>query len=174
MDDFIIGFLDESSPQPTSNTQRLWSFIKSSVKKSTTKMRANTFGFYTINGESVVDFKGDSKKESVCEFLERIRENPGKTIIMVLDNFRSHWTNKTRRKARNLNIIPVFLPPYSPNLNPIEQIWRIIKRVLSPLFIKTLDEKHWMNLKKLSRVVYELTQRISFAEKWIKRFLNIG
>ena len=84
-------------------------------------MRANTFGFYAINGESVVDFKGDSKKESVCEFLEKIREkNPGKTIVIILDNFRSHWTEKTRRKARNLNIIPVSLPPYSPDLNPIE------------------------------------------------------
>ncbi|MHC1587922.1 MAG: hypothetical protein ACXQTX_05635, partial [Candidatus Syntropharchaeia archaeon] len=41
-----------------------WSFNKPSVKKNTTKMRANTFGFYAINGESVVDFKGDSKKES--------------------------------------------------------------------------------------------------------------
>jgi len=44
------------------------------VKKNTTKMRANTFGFYAINGKSVVDFKGNSKKESVCEFLEKIRE----------------------------------------------------------------------------------------------------
>ena len=73
----IIGFLDETSPQLNANTQRLWSFNKPSVKKNTTKMRANTFGFYAINGESVVDFKEDSKKESVCEFLEKIREkNP--------------------------------------------------------------------------------------------------
>ncbi|OFV68425.1 MAG: transposase (ISH16) [Candidatus Syntrophoarchaeum caldarius] len=167
----IIGFLDETSPQLTSNTQRLWSFNKPAVKKNTTKMRANTFGFYAINGESVVDFKENSKKESVCEFLERIRErNPEKTIVIILDNFRSHWAKKTRRKARKLNIILIFLPPYSPDLNPIEQIWRIIKRVLSPLFIKTLDE-----LKKvISKSFYELTQRISFAEKWIKRFLNIG
>ena len=134
-------------------------------------MRANTFGLYAINGESVVDFKGDSKKESVCEFLEKIRQkNPDKTIIIILDNFRSHWTEKTRRKARNLNIIPVSLPPYSPDLNPIEQIWRAIKRVLSPLFIKTLDE-----LKEvISKSFYELTQRTSFAEKWIEKFLNFG
>ncbi|MHC1584443.1 MAG: hypothetical protein ACXQTM_07470 [Methanosarcinales archaeon] len=45
LDDFIIGFLDESSPQLNANTQRLWSFNKPSVKKNTTKMRANTFGF---------------------------------------------------------------------------------------------------------------------------------
>ena len=126
---------------------------------------------FLCDGESVVDFKKKSKKGSVCEFLENIREkNSGKTIVIVLNNFRSHRARKTRRKVKKLNIIPVFLPPYSPDLNPIEQIWRIIKRVLSPLFIKTLDE-----LKEvISKSFYELTQRISFAEKWIKRFLNIG
>ncbi|MHC1636276.1 MAG: rhodanese-like domain-containing protein [Candidatus Methanospirareceae archaeon] len=39
-----------------------------------------------------------------------------------------------------MNMVLVYLPPYSPDLNPIEQIWRAIKRVLSPLFIKTLEE----------------------------------
>lgn len=167
----IIGFLDETSPQLTSNTQRLWSFNKPSVKKNTTKMRVNTFGFYAINGESVVDFKEDSKKESVCEFLEEIRNrNPEKTIVIVLDNFRSHWARKTRIKAEKLNMVLVYLPPYSPDLNPIEQIWRAIKRVLSPLFIKTLEE-----LKEvISNSFYQLTQRISFAEKWIRKFLNFG
>ncbi|WP_086975715.1 IS630 family transposase [Archaeoglobus fulgidus] len=167
----IIGFLDETSPQLNANTQRLWSFNKPSVKKNTTKMRANTFGFYAINGESVVDFKENSKKESVCEFLEKIREkNPDKIIIIVLDNFRSHWARKTRRKAKKLNMVLVYLPPYSPDLNPIEQIWRVIKRVLSPLFIKTLEE-----LKEvISNSFYQLTQRMSFEEKWIKKFLNFG
>ncbi|MHC1567757.1 MAG: transposase, partial [Candidatus Syntropharchaeia archaeon] len=117
-----------------------WSFNKPSVKKNTTKMRANTFGFYAINGKSVVDFKENSKKKSVCEFLERMREK------MVL------------------------VPPYSPDLNPIEQIWRAIKRVLSLLFIRTLEE-----LKEvISNSFYRLTHRISFAEKWIEKFLNFG
>jgi len=151
VDDFIIGFLDESSPQLNANTQRLWSFNKPSVKKNTTKKRSNTFGFYAINGASVVDFKEDSKKESVCEFLEKIREkNPGKTIVIVilLDNFRSHWARKTRRRAKKLNIVLIYLPPYSPDLNPIEQIWRAIKRELSS------SPKLQMSLKKSSRVVF--------------------
>ena len=90
--------------------------------QDTTKIRANTFGFYSINGQSVVDFKQDSKKESVCEFFELVREqNMGKDIILILDNFRSHWAKKTRMKAEELEITLVFLPPYSPDLNPIEK-----------------------------------------------------
>jgi len=36
-------------------------------------MRANTFGFYALNGESAVDFKEHSKKEDVHRFLFTIR-----------------------------------------------------------------------------------------------------
>lgn len=67
-------------------------------------------------------------------------------------------------------MVLVYLPPYSPDLNPIEQIWRVIKRVLSPLFVKTLDELKGV----ISNSFYDLTQRMSFAEKWIKKFLNFG
>jgi len=91
-DDFILGFLDEASPQLNANTQRLWSFNKPVVKKNPSVSNA-------INGESVVDFKEDSKKESVCEFLEKIRQkNPDKTIIIILDNFRSHRGKKDKKK----------------------------------------------------------------------------
>ena len=67
-------------------------------------------------------------------------------------------------------MVLVYLPPYSPDLNPIEQIWRAIKRVLSPLFIKTLEELE----EVVSNSFYQLTQRMSFAEKWIKKFLRFG
>ncbi|CAD7769470.1 hypothetical protein FHEFKHOI_00621 [Candidatus Methanoperedenaceae archaeon GB50] len=42
--------LDETSPQlDRKHSKRLWPFNKSAVKKNTTKMRANTLGFYAIN-----------------------------------------------------------------------------------------------------------------------------
>jgi len=165
----IIGFLDEASPQLNANTQRLWSFSKPVVRKNTTKLKANTFGFYALNGESTVDFKESSKKEDVCEFLEQIRENnPDKPIVLILDNFRSHWANKTRETASKLGISLVFLPPYSPDLNPIEFIWKSIKRELSPLLIKTLEE--------LTGVIKECFDRfsksLSFARNWISEFLS--
>lgn len=65
----LIVFLDEESPQTTANTQRLWSFGKSTIRKNTTKFRANTFGFSSLNSTSTIDFEPNSKKESVCGFL---------------------------------------------------------------------------------------------------------
>ena len=168
-DDLIIGFLDETSPQTAANTQRLWSFTKPVIKKNTTNIRANTFGFYALNGESQIAFMENSKKQSVCGFLEQIREaNPERDIVVILDNFRSHWANKTREKARELNISLVYLPPYSPDLNPIEFIWKSIKRHISPLFIETKE----MFLDTIQGMFYTLVKSLSFAGDWINEYLE--
>ena len=61
----VIGFLDESSPQTTENKQRFWSFTKPRIVKNTSKIRANTFGFYPVNGKEVVEFMDNSKSPKV-------------------------------------------------------------------------------------------------------------
>ena len=166
----VLGFFDECSPQTTANTQRLWSFGKPKIRKNTTKIRANTFGFYPLNGNSVIDFKENSKKESVCEFFELMGEqNPGKDIILILDNFRSHWAKKTRQLAEDLGITLVFLPPYSPDLNPIEYIWKSVKRGLSPLLIESAD-----HLKSsVNGLFIKLSKKLSFAKRWIEKIMPI-
>ena len=110
MEESIIGFFDESAPQTTANTVRLWSFRKPEIIKDTSKYRANTFGFYSINGKSVVRFQDHSKKENIILFLETIREsNPEKPIIVILDNFRSHHSKAVKESAESLNIKLIFL-----------------------------------------------------------------
>lgn len=164
----IFGFLDESRPKTTSNTQRFWSFEKPEKERNTTNYQANTFGFYSPNGESVVTFKENSKKERVCEFLERIREeNPEEEIVMILDNFSSHRAKAAREKAEELGIKLVFLPPYSPDLNPIEQIWRGIKREISKTFFETKEEF----LGLIKNAFEKLSDKMSYAEGWIDKFL---
>ncbi len=99
------------------------SFTKPEFKKNTTKLRANAFGFYALNGTSVIDFMQNSRKESVCEFLTKIRsKNIKRRIVVILDRFSSHRAFDTIKCAEKLGIILVFLPPYSPDLNPIEYI----------------------------------------------------
>ena len=168
-DDVVIGFLDEASPQTTANTQRLWSFRKPILYKNTTKIRANTFGFYSINGNAVIDFKDYSNKESVCDFLVKIREkNPNGRIVIILDNFRSHKAKATLQCANDLGIELIFLPPYSPDLNPIEFIWKSIKRVISPRFI--IDIEHMKAI--IGEKFLEFSSSISFARGWVDTFLG--
>jgi putative transposase len=168
-DGAIVGFLDESSPQTTSNTQRFLSFGKPTILKNTTKLRANAFGFYALNGVSVIDFKEHSKKEDVCEFFREIRcNNPNDEIVLILDNFRSHRAKDSIQCANECNIKLLFLPPYSPDLNPIEFIWKSIKRVVSRTFIKDLE---YMKQTILTTFL-KYASRLSFADRWIEKFLN--
>lgn len=165
----MIGFLDETSPQTTANSQRLWSFTRPVITKNTTKLRANTFGFYALNGTSVIDFREHSRKEDVCAFLGRIREeNPGKNLLIILDNFRSHHANQTVEFALKEHIELVYLPPYSPDLNPLEYIWKSIKRIVSATFIQDLD--HFKEI--IESYFKQYAVRLGYARKWIEKFMS--
>jgi transposase len=50
--------------------------------------------------------------------------------IVVLDNLGSHKASRMRKLLRAAGIKLFFLPPYSPDLNPIEQVFFKIKRLL--------------------------------------------
>jgi hypothetical protein len=56
--------------------------------------------------------------------------------ILVLDNGAFHKAKAVQWPA---NVTPVFLPPYSPELNPIERLWRELKDKLADCTVQTLD-----------------------------------
>ena len=59
-------------------------------------------------------------------FLDEFsKENPSELKVMVLDNGAFH---KSKSLVIPENIVLVFLPPYSPELNPAEKVWWLIKR----------------------------------------------
>jgi transposase len=129
-----IGFIDESSCQNNSNSVKLWSSIKNpKLVKNPEKLKANTIGYYSIIGNSTEEIIEDSTKETLSKFLTKIRDKNTEfeNIIVILDNYKSHHSNLFISKANSLNISLVFLPPYSPDLNPIEYIWKSVKRILS-------------------------------------------
>jgi len=85
---------------------------------------------------------------------------------MILDNFRSHKAKIVQECADELGIVLVYLPPYSPDLNPIEYIWKDAKRVISKTFIKNLNA-----LKRvISKIFLECSKKSSYAKSWISKF----
>ena len=115
-----IGFLDESSPQNKANTVRVWSFKKVKIIKNSSRLKTNCAGFYTIKGNDVLKFLTQSKKEDICELLKEIQEKNKeyKAIIIILDNYKAHKADIVQQTAKELGIYLVYMPPYSPRLNP--------------------------------------------------------
>ena len=85
-------------------------------------------------------------------FLDHISsQQPGEFKILVLDNGAFHH-------ARALNIPPnislVFLPPYSPELNPAEKMWRYIKDRISMIAYNNIQQLQ----QQLSEVINHITE----------------
>jgi transposase len=168
-EEIAIGFLDETRPQNTANTVRVWSFEKVRAIKNSTKFDANTIGFYAIIGNSTKEFIQDSKATSIAHFLENIKSanSDFKATVIVIDNFASHRSRLVRDKAKELGLYLVFLPPYSPDLNPIEFIWKSIKRALSIITVKDLCDMR--NIISNSWDKFSIS--LSYGKAWIEKFL---
>jgi transposase len=59
--------------------------------------------------------------------------------IVVLDNLRSHKSQATRRAIRRAGAHLSFLPPYSPDLNPIEQVFAKLKTLFRKTDARTIN-----------------------------------
>jgi len=165
----VVGFLDASQPQPYDNSRRVWYVDDPHVERPLVKTEDSAVGFYALNGESLVRWTEDETKERICRVLEKVREqNPSKRILLVLDKHGSHTCEYTRRHAHQLGIDLVFLPSGSPHLNPIEQVWKHLKWTMSPIIVQDEDEFHDL----VKDVFEQVTQRVSFAKKWAKQFLD--
>lgn len=91
-----------------------------------------------------------------------------KRIVMVLDNYSAHLSNLGKDVAKFLNIKLLYLPTYSPKYNPIEQVWRAMKRKISSIDFKSIESL----LNKVKYYYSEYVTEKTFTDKWIKKFLS--
>ena len=72
--------------------------------------------------------------------------SPGDVVVM--DNLGSHKGKAVRRAIRRAGAHLIFLPPYSPDLNPIEQVFAKLKALLRKAAERTV-EATWRRIGKL-------------------------
>jgi putative transposase len=114
----------------------------------------------------------DSKATSIAQFLESIKSanQEYKSVIIVIDNFASHRSKLVRDKAKELGLFLVYLPLYSPDLNPIEFIWKSIKRILS---VSSIGGECDMR-RIISDSWDRFSSSLSYADAWIRKFIPNG
>lgn len=88
-------------------------------------------------------FQGGCNSDVFNAWLEKIllpALPKGTTIIM--DNAAFHKSAKTRELIETFGCYLLFLPTYSPDLNPIEHWWHKIKSILRPLIQQNYENLH--------------------------------
>lgn len=109
------------------------------------------------------------KKQGLIRFLKNCRKKIRKKMLLIWDNAPSHKSKeiKTYLSQQDKNNPAIWLentPPYSPELNPIEQLWGYLKKKLTNKFIKTTRE--------LKQEVIKALEEIASDKKLIKSFFR--
>jgi hypothetical protein len=125
-----LYFIDSTHPQH--HTQIVHGWIPCGMRKAipTTgqQRRINIIRGVYLEGYKVLFHEDQTiNSESIQCFLKKLRrQHPDrKNVPIIWDNTSYHRCKKVKRLAKILRIIH-YLPPYSPNLNPIERLWKIM------------------------------------------------
>jgi transposase len=109
----------------------LWSFARLFVRAASGRQRFNILGAFNAVTRELVAVTNTTvvNAETMCDLLRKVVAlGLAGPVTLVLDNARYQKCALVQDLARSLGIELLFLPSYSPNLNLIERLWRLIKR----------------------------------------------
>jgi transposase len=99
--------------------------------------RINWYGAYNFtDGECFLWAEGACNKRSTAEFLHRVDEwvkKSGRRLVVIWDGAPWHRAGMVQLAAKDLGIELIALPGYSPDLNPIEGLWKWMRKEVTQL-----------------------------------------
>jgi transposase len=112
-----------------------------------------------FNGESFFSF---------LKYLRRVSSHSGRKVILINDNARYHhaklhkpWRDKCSEKFEIM-----FLPPYSPDLNPIERVWKLTRRL-------AVHNRYFPSLESISDAIEPVFDKWVHSNKTLKKLCAI-
>ena len=144
-----IVTLDECSICLTARMKKVWAvkgtkpigFVRYSIK------RAHIVGAFS-NNNLIIDYAEKVDSDKIIEFLDALKLYY-KKFVLVMDNAGWHRSKEIKYylEMNKDEIFAEYLPPYSPELNPTETCWRLIRRNVldSNLFENLMELKSGIN-----------------------------
>ena len=130
--DETILFMDSVHPSQATKLSHGWIRTGKTKKINTTgsRTRINLVGAIDLDElNNIHAFEYDTiNADANAHFLSQVRQKCSATgkIHLILDRAGYHRAMEVKKAAKKLNIKLHYLPPYSPNLNPIERIWKVM------------------------------------------------
>jgi transposase len=109
----------------------VWCFVRVFMKTPSGRKRFNVLGALNAVTHELITVCNDRyiNAESVAELFHKLAAlRLNIPITLVLDNARYQKCTYIKELAASLDIELLYLPPYSPNLNLIERLWKFVKK----------------------------------------------
>jgi transposase len=139
-----LVFIDETWTKTNMAPLRGWSLRGQRLKAKVPHGHWKTMTFLAALRCDRIDapcvFDGPINGESFKAYVEQILTptlKPGD--VVVLDNLGSHKSSAVRQMVRAVGARLMFLPPYSPDLNPIEQVFAKFKHLMRSAAERTME-----------------------------------
>jgi len=160
-----IYFQDESGIRSDFHSGTTW------APKGETPVIEVTGARFSLNMMGAIDMrgafrfmvvKGSVSSEQICDLLNRLMHGAENPVFLIWDGHPTHRSKEVRECIESFNgKLEVFtLPSYSPELNPVEQVWNNVKnhgigrkKVFGPDQLKRLVLGHLRRLQKLPSIV---------------------
>jgi transposase len=159
-EDAEIFFEDKAGISTTSQSGTTWSPEGETpvVETAGAGLRLNMASAISPKGGMhFMTFEGSMNSDRFIEFLKRLFHERERPVFLIADNHSAHVSKKTRDFVESTNgRLKLFtLPPYSPELNPNEQVWNHVKNhTVGKQKLNGMDD-----LKEKTRKALEALQR---------------
>ncbi len=163
-------FMDGVHPQHNTSCSRIW--IKKGkekeIKSNTGRQRLNINGIYNPQTQDILFCESDRiNSDTTIEFFNQIEEyySDKQKIYIIVDNARYYRNKKVQAYTDKSRIELIFLPPYSPNLNLIERLWKLLRK-------QVINNQYYDTFKKFRDAVLGFFDTSNEMKIEIKQFIG--
>lgn len=119
--------------------ERVHDYAPLNTPKSTTMLSSIRMDGSMIHKE----FSGAVNREHFLDYVTNsLTPSLHSGDIVIMDNLRTHKVDGVQQTIQSVGAQVLYLPPYSPDFNPIEMLWSKIKSILRKWKARTLSQLH--------------------------------
>lgn len=173
LDNETVMFIDAVHPQHNTTPSKIWSQVGEPrwIESNTGRERININGAYNPFSMDVITRQDKTiNGQSTIELLKQITKfyQDSKSLIYVFsDNGRANKSRIVKGWLEQQSIIKmIYLPPYSPNLNFIERLWKFFRK-------NVINTRYYPVLKDFKKAINNFFDNIDDYKQDLKTFIGL-
>ncbi len=168
----VILFMDGVHPQHNTSACQVWSKIgeKKYIPSNSGRQRINLNGLYNPHNQDVIireDHTINAQSTIALLKMALVQYPDKERIYCISDNARYYRCKLVQEflASEGARITLLFLPPYSPNLNLIERLWKYLRK-------KTINTHYYEKFEDFKKAIFEQIQRLVNEREELKSFIG--